>query len=149
MDAPFRPSPADALKGARRVAASSSPSTSETGHATAMRARCAAAPSLISLAAADRSAVVLADAAGSAASRSATGLESTDSDRAARSSPVDATDDADDADEPSAAAALTDSRSTSRPSSDTRAKGSETGRTAAPPRPFPALSVEVSVRASV
>ena len=138
MDAPFRPSPADALKGARRVAASSSPSTSETGHATAMRARCAAAPSLISLAA--------ADSAGSAASRSATGLESTD--RAARSSLVDDTDDAD-ANASTASTALTDSRSTSRPSSDTRAKGSETGRTAAPPRPFPALSVEVSVRASV
>ena len=146
MDAPFRPSPADALKGARRVAASSSPSTSETGHATAMRARCAAAPSLISLAAADRSAVVLADAAGSAASRSATGLESTDSDRAARSSPVDATDDADDADEPSAAAALIGSRSADR--SPASATGSETGRTAAPPRSFPALSAGVSVRAS-
>ena len=143
MDAPFRPSPADALKGARCDAASSSPSTSETGHATAMRARCAAAPSLISLAAADRSAAVSADSAGSADSRSATGLESTD--RAARSSLVD---DTNHADASAASAALTDSRSTSRPSSDTRAEGSATGRTAAPPRPFPALSARASARTS-
>ena len=132
MDAPFRPSPADALKGARRVAASSSPSTSETGHATAMRARCAAAPSLISLAAADRSAAVSADSAGSADSRSATGLESTEPDES---------------DEP--ATALSVLRSSGRSSSTARAEGWATGRTAAPPRSFPALSVEVSVRASV